>query len=61
MRITRLTKIGIEPKQYEFECSCGYIWIDSKNNSCPMCGEQVSITATPYESKQPDTFGKRYD
>ena len=54
-------KIGIEPRQYEFECPCGYIWIDSQRHPCPMCSNEVGITATPYESKHPDKFGKRHD
>ena len=53
--------IGIEPKQYEFECPCGYVWIDSQNSGCPMCNETDGITVEPYESKHPDTFGKRHD
>lgn len=36
--------------QYEYECVCGYIWIDSERQPCPMCGESAQITAEPYES-----------
>lgn len=54
-----MRKIGIEPKQYEFECECGHTWIDSQNNSCPMCSNEVGITAVPYETKPPNKFGKR--
>ncbi len=50
-----------ESKLYEFECSCGYIWIDFKNQGCPMCGNEVGITVEDYETKHPDTFGKRHD
>ena len=51
--------IGIEPKQYEFECPCGYIWIGSENQPCPMCKNKIGITAQSYRTKPPDTFGKR--
>ena len=46
--------IGIEPKQWEFECPCGHIWIDCQNTGCPMCSEQVGITAKPHDIKQPN-------
>lgn len=55
------TPKGFEPRQYEFECPCGYIWIDSENQPCPMCSNEVNITAIPYETKHPDNFGKRHD
>jgi len=48
-------------KQYEFECACGHIWIDSENQGCPMCGEQVQITAEKYESLPPDDIGHHYN
>lgn len=47
-------------KQYEYECDCGYVWIDSENNGCPMCGEQTQITAEKYSSLQPETFDRKY-
>lgn len=53
-------KIGIEPKQYEFECPCGHIWIDSKGQACPMCGNTLDMSVIPYNTKHPDTFGKRF-
>ena len=45
-------------KQYEYECACGYIWIDNTNNGCPMCGEEANITAEPYESLPPDKLNR---
>ena len=51
-------KIGIklEPKrQYEYECICGYIWIDSETLPCPMC-RQWPISQIPYESLPPENF-----
>lgn len=56
-----MSKIGIEPKQYEFECPCGYIWVDSQNQSCSMCSNEIGITTEPYETKHPNKFGKRQD
>ena len=53
------TRIGIEPKQYEFECKCGYVWIDSQNKPCPMCGNEIGITPQPYESLPPNSFANR--
>lgn len=53
-----MSKIGIEPKQYEFECPCGYIWINCGNTGCPMCSETNGITVKPYEIKQPKEFAK---
>ena len=51
--------------EYEYECACGYIWIDdgtfgwtSENNGCPMCGETTNITAEPYESLPPDKLNR---
>jgi len=55
----KTTKIGIEPKQYEFECVCGFVWIDCENNGCPMCDETNKITVESYESKHPSTFANR--
>lgn len=49
----------IEPTQYEFECPCGYIWIDDTNNGCPMCSNTTDISATPYEIKQPKEFMRK--
>ena len=45
-------------QQYEYEGICGYIWIDSERQSCPMCGENTSITAEPYESLPPDKLNR---
>lgn len=49
----------IKARQYEYECICGHIWIDSENNGCPMCYETVDISVQPYEIKQPNTFNKK--
>ena len=46
-------------QQYEYECICGYVWIDSENNGCPMCSEQTQITAEKYESLPPENFSKK--
>lgn len=54
-----MRKIGIEPKQYEFECTCGYIWINCENTGCPMCTEKDGISVKPYEIKQPKNFNKK--
>ena len=59
IRIAKTGKIGIEPREYEFECPCGYIWIDCQNQPCPMCCGESGISAIPYETKKPNTFGKR--
>lgn len=45
-------------KQYEFECQCGYSWIDSENNGCPMCGEQIEITIKDYQSLPVSEFNR---
>ena len=45
-------------RQSEFECTCGYVWIDSENNDCPMCGETTIILAEPYESLPPDKLNR---
>jgi len=39
--------------QYEYECICGYFWIDSENNGCPMCGEDTEIKIYNYVSVPP--------
>ncbi|KKN73078.1 hypothetical protein LCGC14_0403870 [marine sediment metagenome] len=52
-------RIGIECKQYEFECPCGYVWIGPQNCECPMCCETVGITAKQYEIKQPKEFNRK--
>jgi len=49
----------LEEQQWEYECPCGYIWIDSQNNGCPMCGNTVGIIPQLYETKHPDKFAKR--
>lgn len=52
-------------KQYEYECVCGYCWIDDKNDGwlplrgCPMCGEKIRVTITTYESLPPEKFNKK--
>lgn len=46
-------------KQYEYECTCGHIWIDSEKQNCPMCGEQTQITVSDYESLPPESFADR--
>jgi len=46
--------VPLEERQWEYECPCGYIWIDSQNNGCPMCGNTVGIIPQPYETKHPD-------
>ena len=30
---------------------------ENEFEACPMCGEEVNITAEPYESLPPDAFG----
>jgi len=44
--------------QYEYECICGYVWIDSENQGCPMCGEQTQITAEKYNSLPPNKLNR---
>ena len=51
--------IGIEPKQYEFECLCGHIWIDCQNTGCPMCSEKDGIAVKQYEIPQPKNLSKK--
>ena len=49
---------------YEYECICGYIWIDdaqtywSNSHTCPMCGEQMRIIVELYESLSPDKLNR---
>ena len=45
-------------KLYEYECSCGHIWIDNENNGCPMCYEEVNTTAEPYKSLPPNKLNR---
>ena len=45
-------------QQYEFECVCGHVWIDSERLPCPMCGDDTNITAEPYESLSPDKLNR---
>jgi len=40
----------------EYECGCGYVWIDDNGISCPLCGNRYDIVYRPYEIQQPDTF-----
>lgn len=58
MNIERLRSMYAR-RQCEYECICGYIWIDSKNNGCPMCGKTTGIITKPYEIKQPKEFSKK--
>ena len=46
--------------QYEYECICGYAWIDSENNGCPMCGESAKIIGEPYQSLPPESFDRKH-
>lgn len=48
-------------RQYEYECICGHIWIDSEKQACPMCGEQWDIITEPYESLPPESFERSTD
>lgn len=57
---TKKMNIKNYKKQYEYECICGHIWIDSENQGCPMCSEQTQITAEKYESLPPESFDRRY-
>jgi len=59
MSLTRYDARLLEERQWEYDCPCGYIWIDSQNNGCPMCGNTVGIIPQPYETKHPDKFAKR--
>ncbi len=51
-------------KQYEYECICGYVWIDDVQtywdncHTCPMCNERTKITVEPYESLPPDKLDR---
>ena len=45
-------------QQYEYECICGYVWIDSERLPCPTCGDDTNITAEPYESLSPDKLNR---
>jgi len=45
---------------YEYECICGYIWIGSENNGCPMCDvEPCLIAVQDYENLPPDKLNQR--
>ena len=45
--------------QYEFECQCGYVWIDDHNYGCLMCQNHTDIIRRNYNIRQPCFFGKR--
>ena len=45
--------------QFEYECQCGYVWIDDKNYGCGMCGAKDNIVRREYKILQPCYFGKR--
>ena len=47
-------------RQYEFECTCGYIWIDDHNLGCPMCQNRNDIIRRDYNSLPPETFNRKY-
>ena len=49
-----------EHNMNEFECPCGYIWIDDQNYNCPMCGEQDDVIRQDYIIKQPEQFAHRH-
>ena len=49
-----------QTQQYEFECICGYIWIDNERQSCPMCDGDTNITAEPYESLPPNELNREH-
>lgn len=43
----------------EYECQCGYIWIDNHNYGCPMCGKQDDVIRHDYIIRQPITFDRK--
>ena len=45
----------------EYECQCGYVWIDDQNYGCPMCGERIEVVRRDYIIKQPSEFSTRYE
>jgi len=47
--------------QSEYECQCGYIWIDDYNHGCPMCGKRDDVIRRDYVIKQPNEFGAKYN
>lgn len=50
----------MDVKQYEYECICGYVWIDDQNYGCPMCGAKEQIVRREYTIKQPCEFDRQY-
>lgn len=34
----------------EYECQCGYVWIDDHNYGCPMCGKQDDVIRRDYRT-----------
>lgn len=47
-------------KQYEFECKCGYVWLDDQNYGCPLCQNHEDIIRRDYVIAQPETFNRKY-
>ena len=45
----------------EFECTCGYVWIDDHNYGCPMCGKRDDVIRRDYVIKQPEQFAHRHE
>ena len=43
----------------EYECTCGYIWIDDQNYGCPMCQNYNDIIRRDYVIPQPETFAHK--
>lgn len=40
----------------EYECDCGYVWLDTENNGCELCGTQNNISERPYITIQPSKY-----
>ena len=45
----------------EYECTCGYTWIDDHNYGCPMCSKQDDVIRRDYVIKQPREYGSKYE
>lgn len=50
----------MKQKIYEFECYCGYVWLDDKNYGCPLCEARENIIRRDYVIPQPETFNRKY-
>lgn len=48
-----------EHKINEYECTCGYVWIDDANYGCPMCQNHVNIIRRDYVIPQPENFAHK--